>query len=300
MNRAAYRMTEWLIFLLPGVLLPALAFTRQESDRPLPELNSFLQEVRKHLRSDRLLLSQYTYTATETERQLDGDGNVKKTEVDVYEVYPSLEEGQTYKKLISKNGKPLSPKEIEKQDREQEKKVLERARKLDRAGERAKLEAKAAEERRKENEAIDELFRLYEFSLVGRRALDGYPTILLSFKPRPDYKVKTDEGKIFQRIEGLGWISESDHALVRLELEVVDTISFGMGILARLNKGAKLTFQRRRINEEIWLPALAQFSGSARILVFKGLKIDFTSEYSDYRKFRVKSSVTYSDDRVPQ
>jgi hypothetical protein len=73
-----------------------------------------------------------------------------------------------------------------------------------------------------------------------------------------------------------------------------------MGILARLNKGARLTFQRDRINKEVWLPASAHFSGSARILVFKGLKIDVTSEYSDYKKFTVESSVTYSGDRVPQ
>src|SRR5262245_12066864 len=293
-------MTHLLIGLLSGLLLPALIL--QESDKPLPELNSFLQEVRRHLRSDRLLLSQYTYTETNTERHLDGNGNVKKTEVEVYEVYPSLEEGQTYRKLISKDGKPLSPRELEKQDQEHEKKSQERTRKLERerVDERAKREAKEAEEKRKEDEAIDEIFRLYNFSLIGREALDGHPTISLSFQPSPGYKAKTDEGKIFQRIQGRGWFSETDHELVRLELELIDTISFGMGILARLNQGARLTFQRDRINKEVWLPASAHFSGSARILVFKGLKIDVTSEYSDYKKFTVESSITYSGDRVPQ
>jgi hypothetical protein len=293
-------MTHLLIAFLSGLLLPA--FTLQESDRPLPELSSFLQEVRKHLRSDRLLLSQYTFTQTNTERHLDGNGNVKKTEIEVYEVYPSLEEGQTYRKLISKDGKPLSPRELEKQDQEHEKKSQERTRKLERerVSERAKREAKEAEEKRKEDETIDEIFRLYDFSLIGREAMDGHSTISLGFQPRPGYKAKTDEGKIFQRIGGRGWFSETDHELVRLELELIDTISFGMGILARLNKGARLTFQRDRINKEVWLPASAHFSGSARLLVFKGLKIDVTSEYSDYRKFTVESSVTYSGDRVPQ
>ena len=170
-------MTHLLIGFLSGLLLPA--FTLQESDRPLPELSSFLQEVRKHLRSDRLLLSQYTFTQTNTERHLDGNGNVKKTEVEVYEVYPSLEEGQTYRKLISKDGKPLSPRELEKQDQEHEKKSQERTRKLERerVSERAKREAKEAEEKRKEDETIDEIFRLYDFSLIGREALDGHSTI---------------------------------------------------------------------------------------------------------------------------
>src|SRR5262245_16424502 len=143
------------------ILVAAIgAALQSDAAKPLPELAPFLQEVRKHLRSDRLLLSQYTYVEKNVEKQLDDKGNVKKTDTEIYEVYPSLEEGQTYSRLVEKNGKPVPAGEIEKQDRQHDKKVRERVRKLEREGvsERDKRLAKEAEEKRKEEETIDELF----------------------------------------------------------------------------------------------------------------------------------------------
>jgi hypothetical protein len=55
-----------------------------------------------------------------------------------------------------------------------------------------------------------------------------------------------------------------------------------------------MTFQRRLVNNEIWLPEQAHFSGTGRLLLFKGLRIDTYSEYSDYKKFTVETSVTFS------
>ena len=67
-------------------LIAAIAAPAQEAERPMPDLSAFLGEVRKHLRSDRLLLSQYTYTETQTEHHLDKSGKIKKTESTVAEV----------------------------------------------------------------------------------------------------------------------------------------------------------------------------------------------------------------------
>ena len=295
MQRRTAVRTLWLSLLL---VVPA----RAQQEKPLPELAPFLQEVRKHLRSDRLLLSQYTYTLKNTERHLDGNGNVKKTEVEVYEIYPSLEEGQGYERKVERDGKPIGAKELEKQDREHEKKTAERARKLEREGptEREKRLAKEAEERRKENEEIDEMFHLYEIVIVGREDVDGHTAIVLDFRPRPDFKTRTDAGKILKKMAGRAWVNESDRELIRIEAELIDNLSFGMGVLARLNKGAKAYFQRRRVNDEIWLPAEAHFTGTGRLLLLKGLRIDARSEFSDYKKFTVETSVSYPTLKDPR
>jgi hypothetical protein len=288
---------------IPLALLVAVTgIAQQPPEQPLPELAPFLQEVRKHLRSDRLLLSQYTYTARTTERELDAKGNTKKTDVEVYEVYPSLEEGETYERLIERNGKPIDPKELAKKDREHEKKAAERARKLEREGtsEREKRLAKEAEERRKEDEAIDEMFRLYQIEMLGREEQEGHSTIVLRFAPRPDFQTRTDSGKILKKLAGRAWVNESDHELIRIEAELIDNLSFGMGVLARLNKGAKAYFQRRRVNGEIWLPAEARFTGTGRLLLLKGLRVDQSMEFSDYRKFTVETSVSYPSAKDPE
>ena len=51
--------------------------------------------------------------------------------------------------------------------------------------------------------------------------------------------------------------------MVRLEVEAIDTVTSGLGIVARMHKGSKGAFQRRKVNGEEWLPASATYTGSA-------------------------------------
>src|SRR6476469_2217967 len=101
-RRARTRLACTIVLLL-AVGLP------HAQEKPLPDLESLLQGLRKTLHSDRVLLSQYTYVQKNTEKRLDKSGLVTKTEVEVFEMYPSLEEDLSYARLISKNGKPVDP-----------------------------------------------------------------------------------------------------------------------------------------------------------------------------------------------
>jgi len=251
--------------------------------RPLPPLDSFLQGIRSRLHSNRIVQSRYTYTERSISRQLDGDGNVKGTETRVYEVYPSLEEELTYRKLISKNDKPLTEEEIRKQDSAFDKKLREWGRKLERRKE------KEAEALKKEEAALDEAFRLYEITMTGRESMGGIPVIGLAFAPHPGYRPMTDEGKILSKVRGRAWFGEADHELVRIEAELCGSLSFGLGVVAKLNQGARLVFERRRVNDEVWLPSMSRFTGTGKILVLKGFRIDQETLYSDYQKFSVET-----------
>jgi hypothetical protein len=64
--------------------------------------------------------------------------------------------------------------------------------------------------------------------------------------------------------------------------------------LIRLQKGAQAYFERRRVNNEIWLPARARFTGAAKALFFVLGRVDVQSEYGDYKKFSVSTSETVS------
>ena len=55
-----------------GLLVPAATPTAaQDGSRPLPDPETFLEQVRAHERTDRLLLSQYTYMQERTESSLE-------------------------------------------------------------------------------------------------------------------------------------------------------------------------------------------------------------------------------------
>lgn len=292
-----------LSLLILGVipLTKAARLYRQEGSQPLPELTSFVQEVRKNLRSDRMLLSHYTYLEKDTELRLDSNGNAVKTEVKVYEIYPALEQAQTYRKLISKNGRALPRDELERQDRDYEAKIQGRTRQGQMEGSDArKRRAAEAKARRKDEEVIDEVFHLYQISMVGRETLTGRPAIVLEFKPRPGFLPKTDPGRMLKKMEGRAWINEQDRQLVRVEARLIDTISFGLGLLARFQRGSRVLYERRRVNDEIWLPAEYRFAGAGRLFLLKKVRIDAREEYSDYKKFSVETSVSYSRDKKPR
>lgn len=266
-----------------------------ESTQKLPEADTFLRDVRANLRSDRLLQSQYSYNLKQTRIRLDNDGNPKKSEVNKFEVFPSLDEKYFYMRQTVKDGKPLGPEEIEKQDRSYAQKIKKRAEELDREGqdERKHRLRREEEEKRKEDAVIDELFRMYEISLVRRDIMDGYPAILLEFHPRPNFKPSSREAKILSKLSGRAWFCEEDRQLMRADVEFFDDVSFGKGLLARLNKGTKASILRRRINGEVWLPAKAHVEGSLRILLFKTIKFNTINEYSDYKKYVVGTAVDY-------
>lgn len=282
-----------------GLLCSVAAAQGQE--RPLPDPQPFLQEVRKHLDTDDERQSGYMYVETRREQKLDKTGRLSGESVKVFESYPALPGERRWNRRIAEDGRPVQPRELEKADRERQKHVEEYARKLarDPANERAREDRERERTRRERAESIDEIFRVLDVHMVGREAIDAHDTIVFSLTPRPDVKPRTRDGKIMRHFAGRAWISESDYELVRLDVEAIDTVSFGLGLLARIHKGSRASFQRRKVNGEAWLPALATYSGSARVGLVKVLRRSGTLEFSNYRKFNVETSATYAPPKRP-
>ena len=272
----------------------------QDQPKPLPELKPFLAEVRKTLHTDRALLSRYTYTEKRTFMQLDSQQKPKKTEVNAFEVFPGSPEHVGYRRQIIKDGKLLSPGELKKEEQDLQKRIedAERRRKQITPAER---ERRQAERLRRENEIIDDVFGIYEIEMAGREDIAGRPAILLKFRPtRLTYKPKTSEGKNMQHVAGKAWIDEQDHQVARVELEVVDPISIGLGILAKLQKGAAIVSERRKFNDEIWLPVKTDVTLNARLLLLKGFNIRQIDEYSEHKKYIVDTILSFPDLDDPQ
>jgi hypothetical protein len=250
------------------------------------DTRAFLEEVRRNLQSDGALLEQYTFTETYTERRLDGGGAVKKTKTETYEVYPSVEPRKLYRRLVARDGHPISEKELADRDQKHQEK-MERREQRRAARSEAERARREEEKRREERAVIDEVFRMDEFRIAGRELVDGRPTIVVEFEPKPGYKPATEGGKLIQKFAGRAWIDEADRQLVRLEARLLENLGVGPIRIARLQNGALAYFVRRKINDEIWLPTEARFTGKAKVLLVFGGGLDVTSRYFDYRKFSV-------------
>jgi hypothetical protein len=286
------------VLVVLALLVPAGAAAQ---DRPLPDRDAFLREVRARLENPEERQSSYAYVETEREQKLDESGRATSETVKVFEVYPGLPGQRRWRRLISENGVPLSAAALEKQDRKRQDEAEEylRKRATQTDADRAKQAREREKRRREDAEAIDEIYRVYDISMLRRERLDGHDTIVFSLTPRAVAKPRTREGKIMQKTAATAWVSESDFEVARVEVKAIDTISIGWGLLARVHEGSRAAIQRVKVNGEEWLPASVSYTASARVALLKMYREGGSSEFSNYRKFTVDTSTTYAVPKTP-
>ncbi len=248
------------------------------ADDPLPELDVLLQRFREGLRANAELFGQYKMRQKITRREREGDGRIKRTRTQVFEVRPNAWGTPAEWILVSEDGKSLSAERIEKARRE----VSEAQPTSDR--DRAKLLVKTNRQHRKMEQTIDEVFRVTKGTIVGRATIDGHSTIEVAFEPRAGARHTSTIGRVLGKSSGRIWISEADHQLVRFEAEAIETILYGWGLVARIHEGTRLEFLRRYIDGSAWLPASYRVTGSVRMLLVRRRQIDSTSEFFEYER----------------
>lgn len=269
-----------------------LAATVAAQERPLPDYEAFAERVKSGLATDQERQSGYTFTERRTEQRLDSRGRVRGESVKVYEIYPGLPGEDRYRRLIEEDGTPVGADTLAKRDRDRRKKAEAYARKIanTRGYQKAVREYETA--RRTYSAAVEDIFRVYDIRMLRRERVDEEDTILAELTPRRRAAPLTDDGKVMRHFKARAWISEADAELVRVEIEAIDALSFGLGLLARVDRGTTATYQRRRVNDEVWLPAQVTWSGAARVLLVRKLRRRGMAEFSNYRKFSVDTSTT--------
>jgi microcompartment protein CcmK/EutM len=141
---------------------------------------------------------------------------------------------------------------------------------------------------------VEEVIALYRITMTGRESIAGRSTIAFTLDPRPEYKARTKEAGIIKKFKGRAWIDEQDHELARLEMEAIDSVTIGFGVVARLYAGSRAVIERRKVIGDTWLPARSHFVGGGRLLLVKRIDIDQLSEYADYRKPTADTTTTFT------
>ena len=104
-------------FLVAFAIVLASFQPLRSQEKPLPEYDSFVAEVKKRLQTDEALQSGYAFSERHTEQKVDGSGKVKEQHVQVFEVYPPLPGEEPYRRLIEEDGKPVPADKLAKKDR---------------------------------------------------------------------------------------------------------------------------------------------------------------------------------------
>jgi hypothetical protein len=83
-----------------------------------------------------------------------------------------------------------------------------------------------------------------------------------------------------------------------VEAETIAPVRFGW-ILARLDPGARLIFEQRRVHEDVWLPSRALMQLAGRLALVRRLNFETEVVWRDYRKFRADSRITKFSEMAP-
>jgi hypothetical protein len=228
--------------------------------RPLPDHDPFVKATRDNLIRSQREQFNYAYKERRTELHVNPFGRVGTGEVEGWEVTP-IENGTVIlRKLIERDGKPVTDGEVDR--------------------------VKVREERRREGRrtAMDDVVAMLTFKMARRETVKGRDAIVITFTPKPDGEPQTREGRIAKAFTGSAWVDEAAREVIKVEATAVETISFGWGVIARLNKGTTVTLTREPIDGGLWLPTSIRFAGEGRALLFRKLDVDQRIEWSDYKK----------------
>ena len=232
-------------------------------------------------------VAEYAFKQTETDREINSKGELKKETVKVYEVYP-LPNREPVEKLISENGVPLSPERAAKED----KRVQEEFAKAEREKEKdeKKVAQRRAEREKKKAEGddatdISAFLKACEFVSPRRESLGDREAIVFDFRPRLGFKPQTREESLIAKLIGVVWIDPVDKQVIRLEARLAEGFKMAGGLLVSLKPGAALVMEQTRMVQGVWLPKFAQVNLSVKVLLFGGGDYNKTIEWSEYRHF---------------
>ena len=246
---------------LIGIVATLLVISVSAQEKPLPDREKFFEATRGNLEASQKLQSSYAYRERRRQLHTNPFGRLGTgTGTEEFEVTP-LPGGGVSRTLVARDGQPVKGETT-------------RSRPRTRTARRSPVADTAA--------AID-------LALDHREHRNGRDLIVVTFAPRRDAEPETREGKLARLFRGRIYVDEAAAEVVRVEATAIDDISYGFGVVARLNKGATVTLVRERVDGDAWLPTSIRFAGDGRAMLFRKLHVDHLIEWLDYKRMAGKN-----------
>ena len=243
--------------------------------------------VRKAVEADARnaeLARNYTFMEHSVQRQFDDLGRVKSVRSRLFDV--TIQEQSPYRRLIARDGQPLSAAEQAAEMANLQRSIEERRRET--PAQRAKRMQEWEKRRERQRRFLREIPLAFDFTLLREEHIEGRPVWVIRATPKPDYRPQTTEGRVLAKLAGTLWIDQTDYQWVKLEASAVETITFGW-LLVRVARGASIQAEQTRVHEKLWLPKHVVATYRARIGLVKLISGQHEITYSNYRKFQAES-----------
>lgn len=259
------------IALMAVPQMPQPATAQAHADPPLPDIRWLIQEVQEHQRQLDKVRESYTYTAMEIGQDIDANGQIKKTETKVSEVF--FVNGHIIGRTVKKNVQPLSEHDQQKET-ERVTKLVEKAEKTPPG--RPPI-------------SISRVLEIMDVTNERRMIFRGRATIVFDFVGRKDAKTHGLAEDASKKLQGTIWIDEADCQVAHLEATFIDNFHVAGGFLVNIQKGSNFHFDQELVNGEIWLPTGVEGTMQARVLLLKNLRRRSIERDYDYKRFKVET-----------
>ena len=232
----------------------------------------------------------YTFLQRTEDRELDEAGHVKSKQSKTYDV--TMLHGSSYRRLIERNDRPLLPKEEKK---EQDKLGASLAdRRHETTAQREKRQSDYDNRPGRNRAMLNEIPDAFDFSFRAEEEVDSRPVYVIEGTPRAGYRPQNADARILlPKLKLTVWIDKADFDWVRINAEVIDTITWGL-CLFKMSPGARFELQQTRVNDEVWLPKHTRVLVSARVAFVKKLNMEQEATFKNFRKFQSDSQIVSS------
>lgn len=166
-------------------------------------------------------------------------------------------------------------------DREKTEEKVERRR-----AERLKKQSGKGEAETDADPTISQFLKVCEFVSPRRERFRDREAIVFDFRPRPGFRPSNREETLISKLVGVAWIDPVDKQVMRLEARLAEGFKMGGGLVLSLRPGAAFVMEQTRMAEGVWLPRFAQVNLSVRLFLFRGIDVNKTIEWSEYRHFK--------------
>jgi hypothetical protein len=170
-------------------------------------------------------------------------------------------------------GRPLTADERQR-DQERMKKLVEDS----------EERAKRAKREKEDSDKGHQMFRAIPDAFIFK--YDGLENglVRLTFFPNPHYDPPTRELRVFRALSGKMWIDPNVRHLVRIEGQLFEDVTFGWGILARLNKGGTFNVNMREVGPGHWDMVQLDVNMSGHAVLFKSIAVKQHQTQSEFRR----------------
>src|ERR1041385_3076800 len=272
MSYSNFLRRAWLLLIFASLSTALLAQTPTDTLPPLPtDANQFVKDAIKHqLDAD---AADHTHWRYHIHRE-DEKGSQDRDVIDT-------KEGQIARTLLI-NGKPLTPDQRTADEARMKKLV-------DDPSERAKRDKRA----REDEDKVAQMFKAIPDAFIFKYEGAENGQVSLSFFPNPHYNAPTRELQVFRSMSGKMWIDRAGLRMTRLDGSLFEDVTFGWGLLGRLNKGGAFSVTQNRVADDHWEIVSLDVRMSGHAVVFKTINVKQLQRITDFH--RISDSMTISE-----